>query len=106
MMTDLEDPTCLLCDIIYQIPMPRKMISCVLCGVNALFEGNVGLKILKGACFLEKEFLSSFNYPPSAERRFYKNFHGFKRYKLNLLYCKKGLTWSFYLNTLTLGSYM
>ena len=75
MMTDVEDPTCLLCDIIYQIPMPMKMISCVLCDVNALFEGNVGVKILKGACFLEKEFLSSFNYLPSAKRRFYKNFH-------------------------------
>ena len=75
MMTDVEDPTCLLCDIIYQIPMPMKLISCVLCDVNALFEGNVGVKILKGACFLEKEFLSRFNYLPSAKRRFYKNFH-------------------------------
>ena len=67
MMTDAEDSTCLLCDIIYQIPMPLKMISCVLCAVNALFEGNVGVKILKGACFLEKEFLSRFNYLPSAK---------------------------------------
>ena len=75
MMTDVEDPTCLLCDIIYQIPMPMKMISCVLCDVNALFEGNVGVKILKGACFLEKEFLSSFNYLPSVQRRFYNKFH-------------------------------
>ena len=74
-MTDVEDRTCLFCDIIYQIPMPRKMISCVLCDVNALFDGNVGLKILKGACFLEKKFLLSFNYLPSAKRWFYKNFH-------------------------------
>ena len=74
-MTDVEDPTFLLCDIIYQIPMNMKMISYVLCDVNALFEGNVGVTILKGACFLEKEFLSSFNYLPSAKRRFYKNFH-------------------------------
>ena len=55
-MIDVEDRTCLLCDIIYQIPLPMKMISCVLCDVNALFEGNVGVNILKGACFLEKEF--------------------------------------------------
>ena len=67
MMGDLEDPTCLLGDVIYQIPMPIKMISCVLCDVNALFEGNIGVKILKAACFLEKEFLSSFNYLPSAK---------------------------------------
>ena len=73
-MTDVEDPTSLLCDIIYQIPIRMKMISSVLCDINALFEGNVGVKILKGACFLEKELLSSFNYLPSAERRFYKNF--------------------------------
>ena len=57
MMTDAEDPACLLCDVIYQIPMPMKMISYVLCDVNALFEGNVGVKILNGACFLEKQFL-------------------------------------------------
>ena len=75
MMTDVEDSTCLLCDIIYQIPMRMKMISCGLRDVNALIEGNVGVKILKGACFLEKEFLSSFNYLPSAKRRFYNNFH-------------------------------
>ena len=56
MVTDVEDPTFLLCDIICQIPMPMKMVSCVLCDVNALFEGNVGVKILKGACFLEIEF--------------------------------------------------
>ena len=74
-MTDVEDPTFLLCDIIYQIPIPMKMISCVLCDVNPLFEGNVGVNILKGACFLEKEFLSRFNCLPSAKRRFYKNFH-------------------------------
>ena len=74
-MTDVEDPTCFLCDIIYKILVPMKMISCVLCDVNALCEGNVGVKILKGAFFLEKELLSSFNYLPSAKRRFYKNFH-------------------------------
>ena len=73
-MTDVEDPTCLLCDIIYMIPIPMKMISCVLCDVNALFEGNVGVKILKGACFLKKEFLSSFNYLPSVQRGFITNF--------------------------------
>ena len=28
-------------------------VICV-CDVNALFEGKVGVKILKGACFLEK----------------------------------------------------
>ena len=55
-MTDVEDPTCLLCDIIYKISIPMKMISCVLCDLNALFDGNVGVKISKGACFLEKEF--------------------------------------------------
>ena len=103
MMTDVEDLTCLLCDIICQIPMPMKMISCELCDVNALLEGNVGVKILKGACFLEKEFLSSFNYQPSAKRRFYKNFHLFKRYTLILLSFKKGFTCSFCLNALTLG---
>ena len=74
-MTDVEDPTCFLRDLIYQIPLPMKMISCVLCDVNALFEGNVGVNILKGACFLEKEFLISFNYLPNAKRWFYKNFH-------------------------------
>ena len=74
-MADVEDPTSLLCDIVYQIPMPMKVFSCVLCDVNALFEGNVGVKILKGAFFLEKELLSSFNDLPSAKRRFYKNFH-------------------------------
>ena len=73
-MTDVEDPTCLLSNIVYQIPMPMKMISCVLCDVNALLDGNVGVKILQGACFLEKEFLSSFNFLPSGKRRFYKNF--------------------------------
>ena len=55
-MTDVEDPTFLLCDIIYQIPMPMKVISCVLCDANALFEGNVAVKILKGAFFLKKSF--------------------------------------------------
>ena len=74
MMTDVEDSTSLLCDIIYQIPMPMKMISCVLCDGNALFEGNVGVKVLQGACFPRKVFLSSFNCLPSAERRFYENF--------------------------------
>ena len=74
-MADVEDPTCLLCDIVYQTPMPMKMTSYVLCDVNSLFEGKVGVKILKGACFLEKEFLSSFNYLPSAKRGFYKNLH-------------------------------
>ena len=73
-MTDVEDPTCLLCDIIYQIPMPMKMISYVLCDLNALFEGNVGVRILKGGCFPQKEFLSSFNFLPNAKRQFYKNF--------------------------------
>ena len=106
MMTDVEDPTWLLCDIIYQIPMPIKMISCGLCDVNALLEGNVGVKILKCACFLEKAFLSSFNYLPSATRWFYKNFHSFKQYTLILLCSKKGLIWSFFLNALTLGAYM
>ena len=67
MMIDVEDPTCLLCDIICQTPMPMKLISYVLCEVNALFEGNVGVKILKGAFFLEKELLSSFNYLASAK---------------------------------------
>ena len=105
-MTDVEYPTCLLCVIICQIPMPRKMISCMLCDVTALFEGNVGVKILKGACFLGKEFLSSFNYLPSAKRRFYKNFHWFKGYTLILLCCKKRFTWSFCLNAFTLGAYM
>ena len=61
-MTDVEDPTLLLCDFIYQIPMNMKMISCVLCDVTALFEGNVGVKILKGACFLGKELLHGIAY--------------------------------------------
>ena len=74
-MTDVEDPTFLLFDIIYQIPMPMKIISSVLCDVNAFLDGNVGVKILNSACFLKKVFLSSFNYLPSAKRRFYKNFH-------------------------------
>ena len=56
-MTNVEDPTCFLCEIIYKIPMPMRITSCVLCDVNALFEGNVGVKILNGACFLEKQFL-------------------------------------------------
>ena len=73
-MRDVKDVTCFFGDIIYQIPMPIKMISCVLCDVNAFFEGNIGVKILKAACFLEKAFLSSFNYLPSAKRRFYNNF--------------------------------
>ena len=75
MMTDVKYPKCFLCEFIYEIPMPIRMISCVSCDVNALFEGNVGVKILNGACSLEKEFLSSFNYLPSAKRRLYKNFH-------------------------------
>ena len=55
-MTDVEHPTFLLCDIIYQILMPIQKISCVLCDVNALFDGNVGAKILKEHVFLKKSF--------------------------------------------------
>jgi len=29
----------------YEIPMPMKMISCMLCGMNASFESDVGVKI-------------------------------------------------------------
>ena len=56
MMKNVKDPTCLLRDTICQTPMPMKLISCVLCEVNALFQGNVGVKILKGACFLKRSF--------------------------------------------------
>ena len=61
-MRDVKDVTCFFGDIIYKIPMPIKMISCVLCDVTALFEGNVAVKILKGACFLGKELLHGIAY--------------------------------------------
>jgi len=83
-----------------------KVISYMLCDVNASFDGDVSVKIWKGAYLLEKSFYWVPIICQVHNDGFIRNFIGLSDMHSYSFLCKRSLTWWFCLNSLMMGAYM